>query len=314
MKVISDRSPHDIEAALRPTRSAVTMGNFDGVHRGHQVLLSRAIDRARLESWEAWVLTFDPHPARIVAPERAPAALMSLDDRLQHLQAAGIDGTWVIPFDEALAQMEPEDFVRVVLVDVARAGHLVLGPDARFGKNRRGDADMLIHLGAQHGFSLEQVAPLPHRGLPISSSRIRKTVAEGHVDEAADMLGRPFRIDGVVIRGDQRGRVLGFPTANLQPAEGQVLPAFGVYWATLRVRGESLKAPAAVNIGVRPTFDGNTLLIEAHALGFSGDLYGKHVELDLHERLRGEMKFDALEELEAQLRLDVAAVAERGTQ
>jgi riboflavin kinase/FMN adenylyltransferase len=287
-------------------RSVATLGNFDGVHLGHQRILAEVVRMARETEAQAVVITFDPHPASVVAPARAPKRICTLDDRLMHLAASGVDIAWVVPFSAEVARIEAEAFIDELLVGHLRIEHIVVGPDCRFGRDRRGSIQMLVDRGHSAGFSVDPVQPVDHEGARISSSRVRERIAAGDMASAHDLLGRPYRVVGPVERGDQRGRLLGFPTANIVAPEELLLPARGVYHGTLWTRGLAL--PAAVNVGTRPTFDGQAVSFEAHAVDWTGDLYGETVAVELHTQLRHERRFQSAEALSAQLALDVEAV------
>jgi len=284
--------------------SAVTVGNFDGVHRGHQALVSAAVARARAAGGPSVVLTFDPHPARVLRPDRAPAALTTLAQKEELLAGLGVDRLAVLPFDAALARLSPEEFARAVLRDTLGARDVVVGESFRFGHRREGDARSLADLGSRLGFAVHPVPPVQDGGGPVSSSRVRLALGHGDVGAARALLGRPYFVDAGVVRGEGRGRTIGVPTANLA-AENEILPAPGVYAGYCRLpAGESW--PAVVNLGRRPTFGGGELALEAHLLGFAGDLYGARVRLSFHERLRDEQRFPSKEALVARIRDDVA--------
>ncbi len=283
--------------------SAVTAGNFDGVHRGHQALVSAAVARARAAGGRSIVLTFDPHPARVLRPAHAPAALTTLAQKEELLAGLGVDRLAVLPFDAELARLSPEEFARAVLRDTLRARDVVVGESFRFGHRREGDARTLVELGARLGFDVHAVPAVLDGGRPVSSSRIRSELGHGHVGAAAALLGRPYFVDAGVVRGEGRGRTLGVPTANLA-SDNEILPAPGVYAGYCRVPpGEPW--PAVVNLGRRPTFGGGELALEAHLIGFAGDLYGARVRLSFHERLRDEERFPSQEALVARIRDDV---------
>jgi riboflavin kinase / FMN adenylyltransferase len=282
----------------------VTVGNFDGVHRGHQALAAAAVEQARREGGTAVVLTFDPHPARVLAPERAPAALTTAEQKRELLSGLGIDALAVLPFDARLAAFTPGAFVLRVLRGALAARHVVVGEGFRFGQGQSGDAARLVQLGAANGFSVEAVASVTQDGEPVSSSRVREQLARGGVDAARALLGRSYFVDGTVVAGDQRGRTIGVPTANLQP-ENEIMPARGVYAACCRLAGGRW-LPAVVNVGSRPTFGGGLLTVEAHLLDFEGDLYGSGLRVAFEQRLRDERRFDGREALVAQIREDVA--------
>jgi riboflavin kinase / FMN adenylyltransferase len=291
-------------AALHGGPASVAVGNFDGVHRGHQALVEAAVERARAQGGAAVLLTFDPHPARVLRPGAAPAALTTLAQKEELVAGLGIDRVVVATFDARLAGLSPEAFAEQVLQRSLGARHVVVGESFRFGRGRAGDPRSLETLGAGLGFAVEVVPPVLYGGGPISSSRVREALARGGVMEAWELLGRPYFVDGVVVRGDGRGRTIGVPTANLAPEE-QILPAHGVYAARCRV-GERWH-DAVVNVGERPTFGGGRVTLEAHLLDFEGDLYDARVRLAFSERLRGEERFPSPEALVAQIRADIAA-------
>jgi riboflavin kinase/FMN adenylyltransferase len=249
------------------------------------------------------VLTFDPHPLCVVDPSRAPATLTTLDQKAELIEAMGVDRLVVVPFDRDLAREPPERFAREVLARALGVRKVVVGDNFRFGHDRAGTPATLAELGRALGFESEAVPPVLHAGVPISSSRVRDVLAAGGVGEARALLGRPFFIDGRVAEGERRGRTLGFPTANLD-SENETLPALGVYAARCRLPS-GRREPAVVNVGRRPTFGGRPVSVEAHLIGFEGDLYGAKVRLEFHARLRGERRFSGPEALAAQIRDDV---------
>ncbi len=283
---------------------AVTVGNFDGVHRGHRSLVEAAVRQARERRGTAVALTFDPHPSRVLSPDRAPSTLMTLDQRAEALAALGIECLAVLPFTFELSRESAADFARKVLREAMGARVVVVGENFRFGRGREGD---LAALGESLGFAVLGTPPVVHEGAPISSTRIREALARGAVRAARDMLGRRFFVDGTVVRGVGRGREIGLPTANLAVLN-ETLPARGVYACRCRELGEAGGAlhPAVVNIGHRPTFGGGALSVEAHLLDFDGDLYGRALRIEFEERLREERTFAGPEALVAQVRDDVA--------
>jgi riboflavin kinase/FMN adenylyltransferase len=289
-------------------RSAVAVGNFDGVHRGHQALVAAAVARAREAGGAAVVLTFDPHPARVLRPDAAPVALSTLAQKEELVTALGIDRLVALAFDERLAALSPAAFVREVLASMLGARHVVVGESFRFGHAREGDARTLEALGGREGFDVQVVPPVLHAGRPISSSRVREAIAAGDVGEAAQLLGRPYALDGRVVRGDGRGRTLGVPTANLR-ADDQLLPARGVYAGRALVPSGEWRT-AVVNVGERPTFGGTGLVVEAHLVDFAGDLYDARVRLSFHARLRGEERFQSAQALVERIQADVRAARE----
>lgn len=296
---------------LDPAPLAVAVGNFDGVHLGHRALLDAARDKARAGGGRAAVLTFTPHPARLFAPDRAPPLILSLERRLQLIEAAGIELAVVEPFTRAFAAIEADDFVRDVLARDLGAREVVVGYDFSFGRGRAGRPDRLSALGKQLGLGVEIVQPVAVAGVTCSSTRVRELVRDGRVAEAAALLGRPYEIEGVVARGAGRGRTLGYPTANLAP-EAELLPGLGIYAGRAEVLDGAeagLRQVAAVSIGRNPTFagDGGTV-VEAYLLDYEGDLYGRRIRLELGERLRDELRFESVEALVAKIADDVARV------
>jgi riboflavin kinase / FMN adenylyltransferase len=291
---------------LRP--SVVALGIFDGVHLGHRTILGSAITRAREAGLEAIACTFEPHPMEVLQPDRAPKPITTLADRLALIAATGVDAAVVLAFTRELAAVEPEAFVKDVLLDRLHAREIVVGYNHRFGRGARGDARLLAALAERSGFRAHVVPPKTVDGAVVSSSEIRAALGRGDVTTAARDLGRPYAIKGRVTSGAGRGRTLGFPTANIA-SDLAVLVARGVYWG--RVHVESRAHAAVVNVGVRPTFGETTLAVEAHLLDFTGDIYGQTVRLEFLDRLRDEMRFPSVEELKAQVVRDIAAARTR---
>jgi riboflavin kinase / FMN adenylyltransferase len=283
---------------------AVTIGNFDGVHRGHQALVSAVVVRAREIGGVSVVLTFDPHPARVLGPGRAPAALTTLTQKEELLALLGVDRLAVLPFDAGVARLPPDAFAREVLQRAIGARHVVVGESFRFGHRREGDARALAALGEGLGFSVRALPAVLEEGGLVSSSRVRDDLVRGDVRAARALLGRPYFVDASVVRGDGRGRAIGVPTANLL-ADNEILPSRGVYAARFRVPAGAWHS-CVVNLGQRPTFGGESPTVEAHLIDFEGDLYGARVRLEFHERLRDEQRFDGPEALVARIREDVA--------
>lgn len=300
------------DACPRPSQgAAVTIGFFDGVHLGHQVVIGAARRLAGALGAISAVVTFDRHPASVVRPESAPQLLTDLDQRLELLAAAGVDLTLVLDFDEARSKEPADDFVTEVLVECLSARAVVVGGDFHFGHQRRGNVDLLRRLGAGHGFGVHGVDLVGGQGgaSPVSSTAIRRALTTGDVAAANAMLGRPHEVRGVVQRGDRRGgSQLGYPTANVAVSAGIQLPAVGIY-AGWYVRPDGTTLAAAVSYGWRPTFSppAERLLLEAHVLDFSGDLYGEAARVRFVARLRGEERFDSVEALVAEMDRDVAA-------
>jgi riboflavin kinase/FMN adenylyltransferase len=291
-----------------PGPSAVALGLFDGVHLGHRAILGTALTRARAAGLEAVACTFDPHPMEVLQPDRAPRPITTLDERLALIGETGVDAVVVLPFTRELASIEPEAFVKDVLLERLRAREIVVGYNHRFGRGARGDARLLQDLAARGGFRAHVVPPMTVDGAAVSSSEIRTALQRGDVTTAARGLGRPYSIAGPVTSGAGRGRTLGFPTANIE-SDRPVLVARGVYWGRVEVDGRWHST--VVNVGVRPTFGESTLAVEAHLLDFAGDLYGRRVRLEFLERLRDEMRFPSVEDLKAQVARDIAAARSR---
>jgi riboflavin kinase/FMN adenylyltransferase len=304
------RDVAEISPADKP--SVVTVGNFDGVHRGHRHVIARARElAAELGDLPAVAVTFDPHPMNIIRPDLAPVALSTLEQRVELLGDAGADAVLVLTFDEALAQTSPEDFAERILFDAVGAVGVVVGENFRFGHRAAGDVPLLAKLAESRGV---QVVGLPldgtHGGAtpPWSSSFIRARLLDGDVEAAADALGRPYSVRGVVVRGEQRGRQLGYPTANV-PVSGTAtaVPADGVYAGRVRrLDGDATWLPAAISVGTNPTFDGTVRTVESYVLDrVDLELYDVPLEVTFSERLRGMEKFDSVEALVEQMRDDV---------
>ncbi|MGO8956371.1 MAG: bifunctional riboflavin kinase/FAD synthetase [Streptosporangiaceae bacterium] len=292
-------------------RSVVTIGDFDGVHRGHQRIVARAVDVAAELGLPVVVITFDPHPDEVIRPGSHPPLLCTARRRSELLAGLGVAAVCVLPFTLEFSQLKPDEFVRAVLADRLHAAAVVVGENFRFGHKAAGDVALLAELGEKYDFAAEGVPLLTENGVTISSTAIRARLADGDVRGAAHYLGRPHRVEGVVVRGHQRGRALGFPTANLQTPPHTAIPADGVYagWlASLDPDGSELvRWPAAISVGTNPTFDGRERTVEAYALDRDDlDLYGVYVAVDFTERLRDTLKFGSVEELVAQMRQDVA--------
>jgi len=282
----------------------MTVGNFDGVHLGHQALVRAAVADARARGGTAVVLTFDPHPSRVLSPHRAPSALMTLEQKAEVLDALGVDVLAVLPFTLELSRMSPEEFARRVLREEVGARLVVVGANFRFGRARAGDVARLRELGGEMGFAVEALPPLLHEGEPISSSRVREALARGAVEVVPALLGRRCFVDGTVMRGAGRGRELGIPTANLDVIN-ETLPGGGVYAAWARLEGGGPER-AVVNIGRRPTFGAGELILEAHLLDFDGDLYGRRLRVEFQARLREERAFSGASALREQIGRDLA--------
>ena len=279
---------------------------FDGVHRGHRSVLEALVDEAERRHLAAAVLTFDPHPLEVVAPERAPRLLSTVGQRIDAFGDLGIEITGVLPF-EVVRRLPPDVFAIEVLGRRLSAGLVTIGEGFRFGLDRKGDAETLRAAGERAGYSVEVVPLLDVEDAPISSSRIRRELDRGSVESAAALLGRPFELRGIVVEGDGRGRTIGIPTANLAIDRRMAIPAHGVYAAWAAV-GDAIH-PAVVNIGVRPTFDGATTTVEAHLLDGEHELYGRQIGLCFVARLRAEQRFDGIDALVEQIHDDIERAA-----
>ena len=289
-------------------RSVVTIGVFDGVHRGHQQLIARAVDRGRERGIPTVLVTFDPHPAEVVRPGSHPARLTTLRRRADLVEELGVDAFCVLPFTSQLARTPPAEFAHEVLVERLHAAAVVVGRNFRFGHRAEGDVPMLTTLGERFGFAVEGVDLITDAGVTFSSTYIRSCIEGGDVAAATAALGRPHRVEGVVVHGDRRGRALGFPTANVAAEPYSALPADGVYAGRFAI-GERL-LPAAISVGTNPTFSGRVRTLEAYVLDVDEDFYGHHVGVDLEHRLRGQERFDGVEPLVAQMRRDVERTRE----
>ena len=285
---------------LRPCVTA--LGAFDGIHLAHALLITTAIERGRALGLPSVVCTFDPHPAAVLWPERAPLPIATLDDNLERMRGLGADAALIVPFTRELSRMEAEAFVSDILVGTLGAREVVVGFNHTFGHDARGTAALLAELGPRFGFTARVLPPLRLQGQTVSSGAIRQLLGAGDAVRAAELLGHPYAISGRVRRGAGRGRTLGFPTANLKPDRPLVL-APGVYLA--RALWEGGAADAVVNVGYRPTFGEDQYWVEAFLLDFSGDLYDKALRLQFLERIRPETKFASVEALKAQVMADI---------
>jgi riboflavin kinase/FMN adenylyltransferase len=291
------------------TRPILTVGNFDGIHVGHRAILDIVTQRARAVRGDAVVYTFEPHPRKVLAPDKAPRLLTTLEQKLELLEAAGVDAVIVEPFDLAFARTPAEVFVREFIHARIRPLEVYVGYDFHFGRDRQGSMRLLTELGPRLGFSVTIIPEVVIGDGDVNSTRIREMLAAARVEEAAGMLGRDYTIRGRVAKGDERGRTLGFPTANLEP-ENEVLPASGVYAGRLRFLDEGdppagVTLPAVTNVGTRPTFGASQRVVaEAHLIDFSGDVYGRRVDLSFRYHLRPERRFAGIDALRAQIDAD----------
>ncbi|GGK90344.1 bifunctional riboflavin kinase/FAD synthetase [Mangrovihabitans endophyticus] len=287
-------------------RSVVTIGVFDGVHRGHQAIIGHSVKRARDMGLQSVVMTFDPHPSEVVRPGSHPAVLTEPVRKAELIEQLGVDALCVVPFTPAFSRLGPEEFVHDILVEALHAAVVVVGDNFRFGHRAAGDVTMLAALGRSFGYTVEEAPLVSADGVVFSSTYIRSCVDAGDVRAAAAALGRSHRVAGVVVRGDRRGREIGYPTANLMCHRYAAVPADGVYAARL-IRGGDSGAPlmAAVSIGTNPTFSGRERRVEAYALDFDGDLYGERLGLDFVAHLREQRSYDSIDPLIAQIAQDV---------
>jgi len=296
---------HGLLHSINAHPTILTIGAFDGVHRGHQHLIESAVRRARELGCQSAVLTFDPHPDLVIHPERDRLYLTSLEERAELIARLGADLLIVMPFTRETMSLSAQDFMSRTCESVALR-ELWVGWDFALGRKREGNLARLRQIGQQFGYTVHPVAAFALAdGTPISSTRIRDALAAGDLETAAMLLGRPFAVQGLVTLGDQRGRTIGFPTANIDVDQLHVLPADGVYVCDAEVGGQHYGA--VTNIGVRPTFDGTRRKVEAYLLDFVDDIYGETLRLTLRQRLRGEKKFDGIAALVAQITTDVAA-------
>lgn len=305
MQVVTDLSV----APFPGERTVLTIGVYDGVHVGHRTVISQVRERAAREGAKSVVVTFDRHPLSVVRPEAAPRLLANLDQKLSLLESTGIDAVVIVPFNEAQANETPVEFVERVLVNNLAAQVVIVGSDFHFGHMRQGNVTLLREMGERHDFTCEPVVLVPRAdGIdePVSSTAIRRALAGGEIDTASRMLGRPYEVRGTVVTGDQRGRTIGFPTANVQIPNGMCMPSDGVY-AGLYTRPDGSEYATAINLGRRPTFYANqeASLLEAYLMDFTGDLYGEDASVKFLAFLRSEKQFSGIDELKQQLQIDI---------
>jgi riboflavin kinase / FMN adenylyltransferase len=284
-------------------RCVITIGVFDGVHRGHQQIIGRAVQRARDTDQPAVVLTFDPHPSEVVRPGSHPAVLTPMRRKADLLEQLGVDVLCLLPFTTEFSRLDPAEFVHLVLVEKLHAAAVVVGENFRFGHKAAGDLSTLRTLGRTFGFSTEEVPLLRDDDVTLSSTFVRSSIDAGEVDRAAQALGRPHRIDGIVVRGAGRGKQLGYPTANVRSERHVAVPADGIYAGRAVLRGERL--PAAISVGTNPTFEGKERTVEAFILDFDEDIYGVELGVEFVERIRGMERFEQVQDLIDQMGRDV---------
>jgi riboflavin kinase/FMN adenylyltransferase len=293
----------DLKEITTPlAKSVITLGNFDGLHLGHQELVRKVISRAKETGSQSVVVTFRPHPLKILAPEKCPPLLSIYEEKIRLFEQLGVDVLVKIPFSLEFAKMSPEDFVKGILCDLLGAKEIFVGFNYRFGRGREGNITILKTLGKRLGFTVREVEQVSLEGEVISSTKIRRLLKDGEVEHAARLLGRTYAITGIVVKGDGRGKGLGFPTANIAPKHA-IIPADGVYAVRLLVRDKFYDGIA--NIGMRPTFDKHDRAIEVHVFDFNEDIYGEDISLYFIGKIREEKKFGSPEELIGQIRTDV---------
>ncbi len=296
---------HDLSEAKGDQPCALTLGTFDGVHLGHQEILRRLRTSAAENNLQSVVITFDPHPQLVLRPERVPELqlLTTTDEKLEWMAEAGVDLCYVMKFSRDVASMTGPEFVKRILVDGLRMERCLLGHDHAFGKNRSANFETLQTLGQSLGFSVEKIMPVRPGQVTVSSTLIRSHLRRGEVKQANELLGRPYRIKGRVVEGSKRGRVVGFPTANIQVPENKLIPANGVYAGQATIHNQAMNV--MVNIGIRPTFNNEaTSTVEAHLLNWTGNLYGDDLEVGFLARIRDERKFESIDELKAAIERD----------
>ncbi|HEX3102329.1 MAG TPA: bifunctional riboflavin kinase/FAD synthetase [Pyrinomonadaceae bacterium] len=293
---------HGTENANIARPTVLTLGVFDGLHLGHQRIMQTVVDRAKAVGAVATAITFDPHPRAVLHPESAPPLLQPLDQRLANFEVLGIEQAIVVPFDKEFAAQPAEDFLNNIIHDRLHAKEVYLGKGFAFGKDRGGNIALLHEMSGKLGFLADEVDEVQIRGQRISSSKIRHLLADGQVNLARRMLGRPYGVEGVIIRGNRRGHTIGFPTANLKP-HNRVIPRFGVYATATLIDGKWRKS--ITNIGVRPTFEAESeASIESYIFEYDGDLYGDVLRVRFLYRIRDERKFNGIDELKAQIEKD----------
>jgi riboflavin kinase / FMN adenylyltransferase len=289
----------------------VTQGTFDGVHLGHQTVLQQVTREAQNQGLPSMLITYHPHPRSIVQPkEWKQEILSSIEEKTERVLAQGIDHVLILPFTETISQLSPEAFIQEILIEKIGMKSIIIGYDHRFGKNRSGNFETLLAAGSKGHFNVIEIQANAIDDIAISSTRIRSCLREGRIREANFLLGKPYPISGEVIQGLQNGRKLGFPTANIKPEDPyKLIPKSGVYAAITYLENTPYKT--VVNIGVRPTFEGTNLSIEAHLIDYTGDLYGRRIQIEMHDFIRNERKFESLDGLKVQIQKDVQHALEQ---
>jgi riboflavin kinase / FMN adenylyltransferase len=285
----------------------LTIGNYDGIHIGHQEIIRRVVGKAREISGTAMLMTFNPHPLSVLKPDTYTRLITPLHLKTKLIEANGIEVMFLIPFDAAFQGLTPEMFVQDVLVNRLAVKEIVVGYDFKFGKGGAGNVAMLKKLAGTYGFRFETIEAITLNGERVGSNAIRKLIMDGNVEKAAQFLGRPHMIEGIVVKGENRGKWMGFPTINLDTFF-ELVPKNGVYMTEVELKGR--RKPAVTNIGFNPTFGGKKFLMETHILDFSGNLYGKEVVIYFHKRIRDEMKFSGIDELKERIAKDAKLARE----
>lgn len=294
---------NSIQEFTPTTKTIVTLGTFDGVHKGHKSILEKLTNSSKQSGCESVVLTFFPHPRMVLQQNSDLKLLNTMDEKAALLEKQGIDNLIIHPFDMAFSRLTAEEFVRDVLVEGLNIAKIIIGHDHRFGRNRTANIDDLIRFGEEYGFEVEKISALAIDEVSVSSTKIRHALNEGDIDVANNYLGYPYFINGTVVEGKQLGRTIGFPTANIQPTESyKLIPANGVYVVSSELDGKTVHG--MMNIGTRPTVNGIGTTIEVHYLNFNEDLYGKPVKVSFHHRLRDEVKFESFDALKLQIEKD----------
>lgn len=296
-------------AELKPQNSVVTIGTYDGIHRGHQELLERLVASATEKKCRSVVITFFPHPQVVLRPDRKPELLLltAPDEKIDRLAAYGVDVLMILEFTPEFSKKSSEEFVREILMERAGVKKVIIGYDHAFGNKREGNLHTLQRMSRELGFEVESVEPCKVNEIVVSSTLIRKLLIEGYLEQANELLGYAYSLKGKVVPGDGRGKTIGFPTANLEIDARKAIPKNGVYHCTTTI-GERV-LDAAVNIGVRPTFDHSDRTVEAHLIDFNEDIYGSELELVFKSRIREERKFDSVESLTDQIKKDISSIA-----
>lgn len=293
---------NSIQEFSSPAKTIVTLGTFDGVHKGHKSILDKLISSSRQLGCESLVLTFFPHPRMVLQQNSDIKLLSTIEEKAGLLESHGLDNLIIHPFDLEFSRLTAEEFVKDILVDKLNISKIIIGHDHRFGRNRTANIDDLIRFGQQYGFEVEKISALEVNGVSISSTKIRNALVTGDVATANAYLGYPYFMTGTVIEGKQLGRTIGFPTANISIKDYKLIPGNGVYAVSSVIDGKTV--PGMMNIGVRPTVDGTSLSIEVHFLDLNKDLYGSEITVSIHHRLRDEQKFGSVDVLKEQLHKD----------